>query len=159
MNQRSYLDYNATAPLRDEVREAMIAALSLDGNPSSVHAEGRAARRAIETARAKVASLVGAEPEAVIFTSGGTEANALALAARLGEAWHCYVSAIDHPSVLSGGRFYREEDLHRLASDIEPRKVAFTRRQEIILWNPLALLIFVALITLEWVMRKFANLS
>jgi cysteine desulfurase len=108
MNQRSYLDYNATAPLRDEVREAVVAALSLDGNPSSVHSEGRASRRAVETARAKVAALVGAEPEAVIFTSGGTEANALALAARLGEAWHCYVSAIEHPSVLSGGRFYRE---------------------------------------------------
>ncbi|MBI3410458.1 MAG: hypothetical protein HY040_19135 [Planctomycetes bacterium] len=60
---------------------------------------------------------------------------------------------------LSGGKFYREEDLQHLARDVEPRKVEFTRRQEIILWNPLALLIFVALITLEWVMRKFANLS
>jgi len=82
MNQRSYLDYNATAPLRDEVRDAVIAALSLYGNPSSVHAEGRAARAAIEAARVKVARLVGATPEDVIFTSGGTEANALALAAQ-----------------------------------------------------------------------------
>ncbi len=108
MNQRSYLDYNATAPLRPEVRDAVAAALSLIGNPSSVHAEGRAARSAIEAAREKVAALVGARPEDVIFTSGGTEANALALAAQAGEAWHCYLSAVEHPSVLSGGRFYRE---------------------------------------------------
>jgi cysteine desulfurase len=108
MNQRSYLDYNATAPLRPEVRDAVAAALSLTGNPSSVHAEGRAARSAIEAARDKVASLVGARPEDVIFTSGATEANALALAAQAGEAWHCYLSAVEHPSVLSGGRFYRE---------------------------------------------------
>lgn len=108
MNQRSYLDYNATAPLRDEVRDAVIAALSLYGNPSSVHAEGRAARAAIEAARVKVATLVGARGDDVIFTSGGTEANALALAAQAGEAWHCYMSAVEHPSVLSGGRFYRE---------------------------------------------------
>lgn len=108
MNQRSYLDYNATAPLREEVREAVVAALCLYGNPSSVHAEGRASRAAIEAARAKVAALVGARPEDVIFTSGGTEANAMALAAQAGEAWQCYLSAIEHPSVLSGGRFYRE---------------------------------------------------
>jgi cysteine desulfurase len=108
MNQRSYLDYNATAPLRAEVREAFAASLSLYGNPSSVHAEGRAARAAVEAARAKVAALVGARPEDVIFTSGGTEANALALAAQSGAAWHCYMSAVEHPSVLSGGRFYRE---------------------------------------------------
>jgi cysteine desulfurase len=108
MNQRSYLDYNATAPLRPEVREAVCAALDLSGNPSSVHAEGRAARAAIEAAREKVAKLAGAASEDVIFTSGGTESNALALAAQGGSAWHCYLSAVEHPSVLSGGRFYRE---------------------------------------------------
>jgi cysteine desulfurase len=109
MNQRSYLDYNATAPLRPEVRDAVIGALALQGNPSSVHQEGRGARAAIENARAKVAKLVGASPENVIFTSGGTEANALALAVQSGEAsWHCYLSAIEHPSVLSGGRFHPE---------------------------------------------------
>ena len=108
MNQRSYLDYNATAPLRPEVHEAVAEALSLYGNPSSVHAEGRTARAAIEAARIKVANLVGARPEDVVFTSGGTEANALALAAQSGEAWQCYLSAVEHPSVLSGGRFYRE---------------------------------------------------
>jgi cysteine desulfurase len=108
MNQRFYLDYNATAPLRVEVREAVVEALSLYGNPSSVHAEGRAARTAIEAGRLKVARLVGARAEDVIFTSGGTEANALALAAQAGEAWHCYLSAVEHPSVLAGGRVYRE---------------------------------------------------
>jgi cysteine desulfurase len=108
MNQRSYLDYNATAPLRPEVRDAVTEALELYGNPSSVHAEGRAARGAIEAARASVAELIGARPEDVIFTSGGTEANALALAAQPGGAWHCYMSAVEHPSVLAGGRFYRE---------------------------------------------------
>ena len=108
MNQRSYLDYNATSPLRDEVRAAVIDALSLTGNPSSVHEEGRNARAAIESARAKVAKLAGARPEDVIFTSGGTEANALALSPQRGEAWHCYVSAVEHPSVLAGGRFHPE---------------------------------------------------
>jgi cysteine desulfurase len=105
MNQRSYLDYNATAPIRDEVREAVAEALALPGNPSSVHAEGRAARSAVETAREKVAALAGARAEDVVFTSGATEANALALAARHGETWRCYVSAVEHPSALSGGRF------------------------------------------------------
>ena len=106
MKTRSYLDYNATAPLRPEVRDAMIAALDAYGNPSSVHAEGREARALVESARAKVAALAGARPEDVIFTSGGSEANALA--AQAGEAWQCYMSAIEHPSVLAGGRFYRE---------------------------------------------------
>src|SRR5262245_16732431 len=105
MNQRSYLDYNATAPIRDEVREAVTEALALPGNPFSVHAEGRAARSAAETAREKVAALVGARPEDVVFTSGATEANALALAPRDGQMWRCYVSAIEHPSALCGGRF------------------------------------------------------
>ena len=100
MNQRSYLDYNATAPLRDEVRAAVAEALSLTGNPSSVHEEGRRARAAIEAAREKVAALVGARAEDVIFTSGGTEANALALA-QGGDNVARFVSAIEHPSVLA----------------------------------------------------------
>ena len=104
MSERSYLDYNATAPLRPEVRDAMLGAFAIHGNPSSVHAEGRQARAAIEAARAKVAALLGARPDDVIFTSCGTEANALALAQVAG-AWRCYMSAIEHPSVLAGGRF------------------------------------------------------
>ena len=100
MNQRSYLDYNATAPLRYEVRTDVIDALSLDGNPSSVHEEGRRARAAVEAARGKVARLVGAPAESVIFTSGGTEANALALA-QAGDGWRVLVSAVEHTSVLA----------------------------------------------------------
>jgi cysteine desulfurase len=106
MSERIYLDHNATTPLRPEVRDAMVAALALEGNPSSVHAEGRAARAAIEAAREKVASLVGAKPDAVIFTSGGTEANALALASLASvQGARLYLTAIEHPSVLAGGRF------------------------------------------------------
>src|SRR5215472_6513126 len=73
----TYLDWNAPAPLRPEVAEAMAAALRSCGNPSSVHRWGRAARRAGEEAREAVAALVGAAPEEVVFTSGGTEANQL----------------------------------------------------------------------------------
>lgn len=82
MTARTYLDWNATAPLRPEARKAMIAAMDLVGNPSSVHAEGRAAKGLIETARRQVAAAFGAEGADVIFTSGATEAAALALAGR-----------------------------------------------------------------------------
>ena len=132
MSERFYLDYNATAPLRPEVQAAMVAAFASYGNPSSVHAEGREARAVIEAAREKVAALAGAHPEDVIFTSGGTEANALALAPHAGANWRCYVSAIEHPSVLSGGRFGSEAirripvtqdgvvDLEWLAAELAP---------------------------------------
>jgi cysteine desulfurase len=108
---RAYFDWNATAPLSDAARDAMVAALNATGNASSVHAEGRAARALIEKARAQVATLVGAEPKNVTFTSGGTEANALALTPAIetrGERAprdKLFVSAIEHPSVRSGGRF------------------------------------------------------
>ena len=75
-----YLDHNATTTLRPEAAAAIAAALRIGGNPSSVHAAGRQARRLIEDAREQVAALVGAAPADVVFTSGGTEANALALA-------------------------------------------------------------------------------
>ena len=77
---RVYLDHNATTPLRDEARAAMIAAMDVVGNPSSVHAEGRAAKMLVERARAQVAELVGCNPQQVIFTSSATEAAALAVA-------------------------------------------------------------------------------
>jgi cysteine desulfurase len=107
---RVYLDWNATAPLRREAREAMAAAWDLAGNPSSVHAEGRAARRLVEDARAAVASAVKADSRNVVFSSGGTEANALALTPGLrrngAEATErLIVSAIEHASVMAGGRF------------------------------------------------------
>jgi cysteine desulfurase len=113
MPDRVYLDWNATTPLRPEARQAMAAAWEVAGNPSSVHAEGRQARRLVEDARAAVAAAAGARPQDVVFTSGGTEANALALMPGLrrgaGEpVRRLLVSAIEHTSVLSGGRFSPE---------------------------------------------------
>ena len=113
MPDRVYLDWNATTPLRHEAREAMAAAWGLCGNPSSVHAEGRQARRLVEEARAMIAGSIGALPRNVIFASGGTEANALALTPGLRRgsglpAGRLLVSAIEHASVLSGGRFPAE---------------------------------------------------
>ena len=108
---RAYLDWNATAPLRAQAKAAVVSASDLLGNPSSVHAEGRAARAVIERAREQVAALVGADPRNVVFTSGATEANALALTPEItgsnegGARDLLLVSAIEHPSVRSGGRF------------------------------------------------------
>jgi cysteine desulfurase len=111
MIERAYFDWNATAPLRAEAREAFVAALALTGNASSVHAEGRAARQVIERARAQVAALVGAEAKNITFTASATEANMLALTPALEAGGRkeprdrLFVSAIEHPSVRSGGRF------------------------------------------------------
>lgn len=110
---RVYLDWNATTPLRDEARAAMLAAMDAVGNPSSVHAEGRQARRLVEDARAAVAAAVGAEARQVLFTSGGTEANVQALApgaTRKGgvPVERLIVSAVEHPSVMAAGRFSPE---------------------------------------------------
>ena len=109
MTERAYFDWNATTPLRKEAREAMDAALGLTGNASSVHAEGRAARRLIEQAREDVARLVGAESRNVTFTSGATEANTLVLTpaieigGRREPRDRLFISAVEHTSVLSGG--------------------------------------------------------
>lgn len=103
---RTYLDYNATAPLRPEAREALLAALDI-GNPSSVHFEGRQARALVETARQYIAELVVAHPETVIFTSGGTEACNLALNLRQapgGKIGRILVSAIEHSAVLEAAK-------------------------------------------------------
>jgi cysteine desulfurase len=110
MSDRIYLDWNATAPLRREAREAMAATWDLCGNPSSVHAEGRRARRLVEEARVLIADAVGAQRPNVVFTSGGTEANALALTPGLRRGSglavaRLLVSAIEHASVLAGGQF------------------------------------------------------
>ena len=85
---RAYLDYNASAPLLPSARTAMLAALDVDANASSVHADGRAARRLVEDARRDVASLCGARPEHVVFTSGATEAATMLLSPnwRMGRA-------------------------------------------------------------------------
>ncbi len=99
MTPAVYLDYNATAPTRPEVAAAMAACLAEPGNPSSVHAFGRAARRRLEEARAAVAELVAAAPAGVVFTSGGTEANNLAL--RGTGRTRILVSAVEHGSVIA----------------------------------------------------------
>ena len=95
MSGRVYLDWNATAPLRPEARAAMLQAMDAVGNPSSVHAEGRAARAIVERARAQVAALAGCAPEEVVFTSGATEAAALAAAQTGGFA----ALAVEHDCV------------------------------------------------------------
>ena len=111
MADRTYLDWNATAPLRPEARAAMAAALDCVGNASSIHGEGRAVRQRIEQAREQVAALVGAEPKLVTFTAGGTEANNLALSPaiqtsdRKAPLDRLLVSAIEHVSVRAGGQF------------------------------------------------------
>lgn len=103
-----YLDHCATSPLRPEARAAMTAAFDVVGNPSSVHADGRAARALLEQARSQVASLAGAKPTSVTFTSGGTEANVLAVRSAVAAgSRRLLVSAIEHDcvreSALSSG--------------------------------------------------------
>src|SRR5690606_19787389 len=103
-----------SAPLLAAAREAMLSALEIAANPSSVHQDGRAARRVVEAARRNVAALAGARPEHVVFTSGATEAAATLLTPdwRMGRAplrmSRLYVTASDHPCVLNGGRFDKD---------------------------------------------------
>jgi cysteine desulfurase len=113
---RAYLDHNATTPVRPAVAEAMARALAMPGNPSSVHGEGRAARAVIERAREQVAALVGGKASNVVFTSGGTEANAAVLSPGLMDcsggrdcvrtpASLLLHGATEHPCVRDGHRF------------------------------------------------------
>jgi len=106
---QAYLDWNATGVLRPQARAAIAAALEVTGNPSSVHGAGRAARRLMEEARERVGALVGVSAQEVVFTSGGTEANTLALSPALGDS--LLVSAVEHPSVRGGGRFATVEEI------------------------------------------------
>ncbi|KQT83524.1 cysteine desulfurase family protein [Aurantimonas sp. Leaf443] len=108
---RSYLDHNASAPLLDGAREALCAALSLTGNPSSVHQEGRRARACLDAARRDVAGLVGAVPESVVFASGATESAAMLLGpdwlvgGRATRFFRLAVLATDHSCLRDGGSF------------------------------------------------------
>ena len=109
--ERIYLDWNATAPLLGAAREAMLDALAMSGNPSSVHAEGRAARAVSEKARREVAGLVGADPVHVTFAASATEAanHVLSPFYRMGRyrvtVGRLHASAIEHPAIRAGGRF------------------------------------------------------
>jgi cysteine desulfurase len=113
--KRAYLDYNATAPLRPEARDAALEAMETTGNPSSVHAEGRATRRIVEDARSEVARLAGVSPRCVTFVSGGAEAANAALNPLFGGGRSAaplerlIVSAGEHACVLSGHRFAAAE--------------------------------------------------
>jgi cysteine desulfurase len=96
-----YLDYNATAPIRSEAAEAVARALAIGANPSSVHARGRQARSLVEESRIKVARFVGADPQALVFTSGGTEANALAIESAAAAGFGpLIVGATEHDAVI-----------------------------------------------------------
>ncbi|MFH1037395.1 MAG: cysteine desulfurase NifS [PVC group bacterium] len=141
-----YLDHNATTPVREEVLEAMFAIYrGVTGNPSSIHAFGRAARKEVEAGRAKVAAAIGAKPEEIVFTGGGTEADNLAI---LGVAFanrkrgnHIITSAIEHHAVLHACRFLEKEgfsvtylpvsgeglvDPKELANEIRPETILIT---------------------------------
>ncbi|MDF2115520.1 aminotransferase class V-fold PLP-dependent enzyme [Roseiarcaceae bacterium H3SJ34-1] len=108
---RAYLDYNATAPLVPAARQAVLAALDLPGNASSIHTEGRAARARIEFARQQVAAIAGVPAAQVVFTAGGTEAANLALTPHLATPGNprpvewLFIAAGEHPCVLKGHRF------------------------------------------------------
>ncbi len=111
--RRAYLDHNATSPLRPQAKAAMLDAMDLTGNASSVHAEGRAARSLVEKARESVASFIGGAAKNVIFTSGGTEANNLVLTPSLRKGtMPCPIvllaGAAEHLSILDGHRFAKE---------------------------------------------------
>lgn len=121
---RTYLDHNASAPLLPAARQAVIEALEVHGNPSSIHQSGREARRIIEAARARLADLMGVGTAQVIFTSGASEAanHVLSPLLRTGgrdvQVSRLYVSAVEHPCVLEGGRFAAENCI-RLPVDAE----------------------------------------
>jgi cysteine desulfurase len=101
MTASVYLDYNATAPVRPEARAAVAHALELGGNPSSVHASGRAARAIMEQAREEIAALIGAPASTVIFTSGGAEANGLVMESAIATgSRRLIVSAIEHATII-----------------------------------------------------------
>jgi cysteine desulfurase len=98
MTDRLYLDYNATAKIRPEVIEALAQAMASVGNASSVHGAGRRARKAVEDARRKLAALLGAAPNQVVFTSGGTEADNQVM--HMCDPARTFVSAVEHPAIL-----------------------------------------------------------
>jgi cysteine desulfurase len=108
MTKKIYLDNNATTPLHPAVKEAMREAFDVFGNPSSLHSSGRHARNLIEQARHTVAKFINAEPEEIIFTGSGTEANNLALN---NVHQHLLISAIEHPAVFELGKYLSKKNV------------------------------------------------
>src|SRR4030042_3462480 len=142
--RKVYLDYAAASPVLPEVMEVMLPYLrDIYGNPQSIHAWGDAAREAIEAARGQVAALIAANPEEIIFTSSGSEANNLAIKglaqAQAGKGKHLVVSAIEHFSVLNAARTMEkmEFDLTTIPVDknglVDPDEVARIIRKDTIL--------------------------
>jgi cysteine desulfurase len=114
-----YLDHNATTPIAPEVREAMRPYLEdRFGNPSSAHEPGRVARQAVDDARAEVAALLGCEPDDIVFTASGSEADNLAIKGvamdLFGEGDHIITSAIEHPAVLGACRYLERRFAYRM---------------------------------------------
>ncbi len=111
----AYLDHNASGPLLDEAKTAMLAAMERVGNPSSTHKNGRLLQKLIEDARQRLATVADIAPKQVVFTSGATEAANLALGTRIRQGntiinlSHLYISSIEHPCILAGGRFGSDE--------------------------------------------------
>lgn len=140
MNDPIYLDYNATTPIDPQVAAAMLPFLHTEfGNPSSAHARGERARRAVATARTEVAALVNAAPEEIVFTGSATEANNLALlgvARALPDRRHVVISAVEHPAVMQPALHLRELgwDVSVAPVDatgrIDPREVAAALRPD-----------------------------
>ena len=119
MPQPIYLDHNATTPVAAEVLSAMLPYLERHfGNPSSSHAYGVPAHEAVERARAQVAALLGCEPDSIVFTASGSEANNLAVKGvtvdRRREGEHIITTAIEHPAVLNACRYLERRHGHRL---------------------------------------------
>jgi len=117
-----YLDHNATTPVDARVLQAMLPYLGVFyGNPSSLYRAGRAVRSAIDTARSQVAALAGCQPEEVIFTSGGTEANNLAIKGFAGGAGACRlaVSAVEHPSIMQPAQSLEQQGRHLQILDVD----------------------------------------
>ncbi len=105
MTNAVYLDCNATTPVRPEAVAVVTRALMVGGNPSSIHAAGRAARALVEQARGEVAALIGGRPTDLVFTSGGTEANNLAVESAVAAgAGRLIISAVEHDSVLEAAK-------------------------------------------------------
>ncbi len=143
MSERIYLDYAATAPVRDEVAAVMAPLQRLRGNPSSVHADGRAARAVVDAARDEVAAVLRAGPREIVFTASGTEADVLAIlgAARAGadRGRHLIVSAIEHSAVLLAAAQLEEQgwNVTRLPvtadGRVEPATIAAALRDDTVL--------------------------
>ncbi len=113
-----YLDYSATSPLLPEARDAITSAMDLVGNPSALHTPGHMAMNAIEDAREEIAKLIGAEPEEILFTSGGSESNNTVTNIFAGEP--VAVSAIEHPSLLESARLRCETTIIPVDSEGKP---------------------------------------